>query len=99
MNQMDHLYVVTGGPGSGKSTLIEALAASGVPGISRAPRPVRIGDDRMTETTALHHAPSGRCRRFLRALRFLSDLCAESLKRSTGNPQNKSPTLRVPYIN
>jgi predicted ATPase len=59
MNQMDHLYVVTGGPGSGKSTLIEALAASGVPGISRAPRPVRIGDDRMTETTALHHAPFG----------------------------------------
>lgn len=26
----DHLHVVTGGPGSGKSTLIEALAATGI---------------------------------------------------------------------
>jgi len=40
MNQMDHLYVVTGGPGSGKSTLIEALAASGVPGMSEAGRAI-----------------------------------------------------------
>jgi predicted ATPase len=40
MNQMDHLYVVTGGPGSGKSTLIEALAASGVPGMPEAGRAI-----------------------------------------------------------
>lgn len=30
MNAADRLHVVTGGPGSGKSTLIEALAAAGV---------------------------------------------------------------------
>lgn len=30
MNVTDRLHVVTGGPGSGKSTLIEALAATGV---------------------------------------------------------------------
>ena len=30
MNEFDRLHVVTGGPGSGKSTLIDALAAAGV---------------------------------------------------------------------
>lgn len=30
LNVVDHLHVVTGGPGSGKSTLIAALAAAGV---------------------------------------------------------------------
>src|ERR1700722_2938769 len=40
MNQIDHLYVVTGGPGSGKSTLIEALAASGVPSMPEAGRAI-----------------------------------------------------------
>lgn len=30
MNVTDRLHVITGGPGSGKSTLIEALAAAGV---------------------------------------------------------------------
>ncbi|MBY8829123.1 AAA family ATPase [Hephaestia mangrovi] len=30
LNDVDRLHVVTGGPGSGKSTLIEALAAAGV---------------------------------------------------------------------
>jgi predicted ATPase len=40
MNQIDHLYVVTGGPGSGKSTLIEALAASGIPSMPEAGRAI-----------------------------------------------------------
>ena len=30
MTPTDRLHVVTGGPGSGKSTLIDALAAAGV---------------------------------------------------------------------
>ena len=40
MNQMDHLYVSTGGPGSGKSTLIEALAASGIASMPEAGRAI-----------------------------------------------------------
>jgi predicted ATPase len=40
MNQIDHLYVITGGPGSGKSTLIEALAASGIPSMPEAGRAI-----------------------------------------------------------
>jgi predicted ATPase len=40
MNQIDHRYVITGGPGSGKSTLIEALAASGIPSMPEAGRAI-----------------------------------------------------------
>lgn len=40
MNQIDHLYVITGGPGSGKSTLVEALAASGIPSMPEAGRAI-----------------------------------------------------------
>jgi predicted ATPase len=40
MNQIDHLYVITGSPGSGKSTLIEALAASGIPSMPEAGRAI-----------------------------------------------------------
>ncbi len=46
----DHLFVVTGGPGSGKSSLIEALARRGMPHMPEAGRAiikdqVRIGGD------------------------------------------------------
>jgi predicted ATPase len=122
MNQMDHLYVVTGGPGSGKSTLIEALAASGVPGMPEAGRAiiqdqVAIGGNALPWSDRQAFAElmlSWEMRSYRAALSrtfqagaaassvpsgFLSDLCVESLKRSTGNPQNKSPTLRAPYIN
>ena len=40
MNQIDHLYVITDGHGSGKSTLIEALAASGIPSMPEAGRAI-----------------------------------------------------------
>lgn len=40
MNQIDDLYVMTGGPGSGKSTLIEALAARGIPSMPEAGRAI-----------------------------------------------------------
>lgn len=36
MNQIAHLYVITDGHSSGKSTLIEALAASGIPSMPEA---------------------------------------------------------------
>lgn len=36
----DHLYVVTGGPGAGKSSLIEALAAEGLPHMPEAGRAI-----------------------------------------------------------
>jgi predicted ATPase len=40
MDQIDHLYVITGGPGSGKSTLIEALTATGIPSMPEAGRAI-----------------------------------------------------------
>ena len=36
----DHLHVITGGPGSGKSTLVEALAASGLAHMPEAGRAI-----------------------------------------------------------
>ena len=121
MNQMDHLYVVTGGPGSGKSTLIEALAASGVPGMPEAGRAiiqdqVAIGGNALPWSDRQAFAElmlSWEMRSYRAALSrtfqagaaassvpsgFLSDLCVESLKRSTGNPQNKRSTFRLPIL-
>jgi predicted ATPase len=40
MNQIDRLHVITGGPGSGKSTLIEALATNGIPNMPEAGRAI-----------------------------------------------------------
>ena len=40
MAETDRFFIITGGPGSGKSTLIEALAAQGVPCMPEAGRAI-----------------------------------------------------------
>lgn len=40
MHESDRFFVITGGPGSGKSSLIAALAASGMPGMPEAGRAI-----------------------------------------------------------
>jgi predicted ATPase len=40
MGYSEHFFIITGGPGSGKSTLIQALAAEGLPGMPEAGRAI-----------------------------------------------------------